>query len=422
MLAYIPFIYFTIWLIIHLINPKMRFGAGAMSLLWIDISAFFSILIDVRNLYGQYGCNEYSVSIFGVLLYCLLWTIILVPLMKLDSINITISPNINTPKVFKAFCVFLILCMFIHIVFADYLSTFQERLMADSADNYAESLETDRYRGGANQFLLWVPNIVASFTPLYLLSWVISVTICKQSKLIRLCLLGASMLAMLVGFASGGRAQLIWWCITFLIYFYLFKPLMSLTQRRYINIVFLFFAGIAFVGMSIITLSRFEDGGNQALDSIIGYAGQQVNNFCALLPYVDLAHLYPDRLFPLYQYVVKNQPYDTLEFYSYISSLYPIEMNVFFTIFGGLLVDTGILGLLVFIVVYLLTTRYLRRSINNEITIQHLFILSLLFCIPIRGLFGWPFTTYKNSLYIFFSIGLYIFFNHTFIFRRNKSL
>ena len=58
MLTYIPFIYFTLWLIIHLINSKMRFGAGAMSLLWIDISAFFFILLDSKNLYGRFDLHH----------------------------------------------------------------------------------------------------------------------------------------------------------------------------------------------------------------------------------------------------------------------------------------------------------------------------------------------------------------------------
>lgn len=422
MLAYIPFTYFTLWLIIHFARPNMRFGAGAMCLLWVDISAFFAILIDARNLYDQFGCNEYSITAYGVLLYCLLWTIILAPLMKLDGTDITISPHINKPILFKVFCLFLILCMFIHIVFADYLSFFQERLMADSADNYAESVELERYRGGANQFILWIPNIIASFTPLYLLCWIISITICKQSKLIRICLLGASMLAMFVGFAYGGRAQLLWWCITFLIYFFLFKPQMSPTQRKYINAVFLSFAGIAFIGIMIITLSRFDDGSSQALDSIIGYAGQQVNNFCALLPYVDFAHLYPDRVFPLYQYVVKGEPYDMIKLYSFLSNLYPIRINVFFTLFGGLLIDTGIVGLIVFLLLYVFISQKLIHTQQNTINISQLFIWSLLFCIPVRGLFGWPFTTYNNSLYIFFSIGLFILFNYTFKFGRNKSL
>lgn len=422
MLTYIPFIYFTLWLIIHLINSKMRFGAGAMSLLWIDISAFFFILLDSKNLYGQFGCNEYAISSLGVFLYCLLWTIVLIPIMKLDSKDYIITSHIDKPELFKYLCWFLVLCMIIHITFKDYHSLLLEKLKSDSVDNYTDSLNAEVYHGGANRFLLWVPNVVSTFYPLYLLCWFISITICKQSKLISLLLLGSSMFAMLVGFAGGGRALLLWWIVTFLIYFHLFKNKFSINQKRTIRIIFLFFASIAFIGMMIITLSRFDDGGTQAINSFIGYAGQPVNNFCALLPYVDFAHLYPDRLFPLYQYIVNGEPYDIKQLYSFLSNFYPIQMNVFFTLFGGLLIDTGIVGLVVFILVYVFVSKKLIHSQQNSINIAQLFIWSILFCIPIRGLFGWPFTTYNNSLYIFFSIGLFILFNYTFKLGRNKSL
>lgn len=422
MLTYIPFIYFTIWLIIHLINPKMRFGAGAMSLVWIDISAFFSILLDSKNLYGQFGCNDYAISIEGVLLYCVLWTIVLTPIMKLDSKDYIITSHINKPKLFKYLCLFIISCMIIHVIFADYHSFLQEKLASDSADNYADSLNVETHRGGSQQFLLWIPNIVSSFSPLYLLCWFISITICKQSKLISILLLGSSMIAMLIGFAVGGRALLLWWCVTFLMGFYFFKQQLSTIQKKLVGIIFLSFAAIALIGMMIITLSRFDDGGSQALDSIIGYAGQQVNNFCALIPYVDFAHLYPDRIFPLYQYVVKGEPYDMIQFYSFLSNLYPIRINVFFTLFGGLLIDTGIAGLIVFLIVYVFVSKKLIHSQQISINIAQLFIWNILFCIPVRGLFGWPFTTYNNSLYIFFSIGLFVLFNYTFKVGKNKSL
>ena len=91
MLAYIPFIYFTLLLIIHLANSNKRFGAGAMSLVWIDISALFSIILDARNLYGEWGCNDYALSFSGIALYCLLWTVVLFPLTQLDKKELTIS-------------------------------------------------------------------------------------------------------------------------------------------------------------------------------------------------------------------------------------------------------------------------------------------------------------------------------------------
>lgn len=412
MLAYIPFIYFTLWLIRHIANPHMRFGAGAMSLLWIDTSAFFSILVDIRNIYGQFGCNEFALSWMGVLLYCALWTIILLPLTKLDQVDIEIQPLESKQTLFKFICIFLIICMFIHMAIAGSISNIREQIIMDLSDAYSEKLSRDSYSGGAGAMWQWIPNIVALFTPLYLLCWFISITICKQSKLISSLLLLSSTLGMIVGFVNGGRASLFWWIITFLVYLFLFKPSLSPVQRKRIGLTFISFAGCAFLGIVLITLARFEDGSMQALDSFIGYAGQQVNNFCAFLPHADFFHLYPDRLFPLYQYVVKNQSYDMLEFYSYLSSIYPIKMNVFFTVFGGLLVDTGVLGLLVFLVLYILATRYLRYSINNKITIPYLFILSLILCIPIRGLFGWPFTNYHNTLYIIFNICLLLCFKY----------
>ena len=422
MLAYIPFIYFTCWLIRHLSNPNMRFGAGGMALLWIDISALFSILIDIRDVYGQFGCNEYSLSWVGVLLYCALWTIILIPLLKLDQVGIEIQPVEGKQTLFKFICIFLIICMFIHMAVAGSISSIKEQLVMDLSDAYSEKLSKDTYSGGAGAIWQWIPNIVSLFTPLYLLCWFISITICKQSKLINSLLLLSSALGMIVGFVGGGRAALLWWILTFLVYLFLFKRNLSPVQLKRIRLTFIVFAGCAFLGIVLITVARFEDGISYALDSFIGYAGQQVNNFCAFLPHADFFHLYPDRIFPLYQYVVKHQSYDMIEFYSYLSSLYPIKMNVFFTVFGGLLVDTGFLGLFTFLILYLLATRYLHYSIHNELTIPYLFVLSLIFCIPIRGLFGWPFTNYHNTLYIFFSIGLLLCFKYNIKYGRKTII
>lgn len=411
MLAYIPFIYFTLSLIIHLANPKKRFGAGAMSLLWIDISAFFSILLDSKNLYGQFGCNEYAISFTGVLLYCLLWTIILVPILKLDHKDITLEKQLRKPGLFKFVCIFIIICMSIRLLTTDYLAILKEILQSDSSDIYASKLEKDVYSGGANLFWLWIPNIVSSFTVLYLLCWWISITICQQSKLISTCLLLFSSFAMLLEFATGGRAQLIWWIAMFLILYFLFKSALSHKQNKYILVVFSCFFTIVFTGFIIITLSRFDDGASNAIDSLIGYSGQQLNNFCAILPYVDIAHLYPDRVFPLCQYIINKQPYDMLEYYSFLHDVYPIRMNVFFTLFGSLLIDTGILGLLIFLLLYYVLTAKLNSS-NDVINSSSLFMWGLLFCIPVRGLFGWPYTNFSNTLYIWFSIALFILFHY----------
>lgn len=419
MLAYIPFIYFTILLICHLTNKNMRFGAGAVSLVWIDISAFFSIWLEKYNLYGQFGCNENAISFAGVLLYCILWTIVLFPLLKLDQKDINIVSTINKPNFFKYLCIFIILCMIIHLLTMDF-SELISQLSIDSSDLYLEKQSRTVYTGGARNFLLWIPNTVASFTVLYNLCWFISLSVCKQSKIVNILLLLSSSISMLVGFASGGRAALLWWTLTFLVFYFFFKPNLSSKQVHAINLTFSIFAGIGLFGFIIITLSRFDDGANNALLSFIGYAGQQLNNFCALLPHIDLSHLYPDRLFPLSQYILTNEPLKLSEYYAFLSSIYPIQVNVFFTLFGELLMDTGIIGLLLFICLY--TTIAISISRNRSIESYQLFVLAILFCIPVRGLFAWPFSNYFESLYLLFSVGLFIIFKYNLKFGQKHLL
>jgi oligosaccharide repeat unit polymerase len=294
------------------------------------------------------------------------------------------------------------------------------QLSMDSSDLYLEKQSRTVYTGGARNFLLWIPNTVASFTVLYNLCWFISLSVCKQSKIVNILLLLSSSISMLVGFASGGRAALLWWTLTFLVFYFFFKPNLSSKQVHAINIAFSIFAGIGLFGFIIITLSRFDDGANNALLSFIGYAGQQLNNFCALLPHIDLSHLYPDRLFPLSQYILTNEPLKLSEYYAFLSSIYPIQVNVFFTLFGELLMDTGIIGLLLFICLY--TTIAISISRNRSIESYQLFVLAILFCIPVRGLFAWPFSNYFESLYLLFSVGLFIIFKYNLKFGQKHLL
>ena len=419
MLTFIPFIYFTGWLILHLSSPKMRFGAGAMALLWIDISSFFAICIDMCDLYGQFGCNKDYISLFGVILYCILWTIILYPLMNLDKKDIILPSNDTKPVLFKYICIFMIICMLIHLAITD-ISDLTHRLSRDVAELYSEKQERDVSTGGQKQYWSWIPNIVASFSVLYNLCWFISITINKQRKIISFPLLLSSAFSMLVGFASGGRAALLWWTITFLTLYFFFKPKLSSRQLHIIRLCLMLFGGIGAIGFAFITMARFDDGANNALLSFIGYAGQPINNFCAFLQHADFAHLYPDRIFPLYQYIVKHQALKLTDYYTFLSNIYPLQMHVFSTLFGELIIDTGVAGLIIFLILYTKITHSI--SLKNSFPLQDLFLIGILFCIPVRGLFAWPLSSYFESLYILFSIFLYIIFKYSFRYGEKKLL
>lgn len=411
MLAYIPFIYFTLWLILHLINPKMRFGAGAMSLIWIDISALFSIILDARNLYGEWGCNDYALSFSGIALYCLLWTVVLFPLTQLDKKELTIS--ITKEKLFSFLCVFLIICTAIYIIATGAFTNIMEKLSMARHEAYSDSMDMSKIYKGKGQFLLWIPLVISNSWPLLLLCWFVSFCVCVQSWWIRMGLLISSLFMMISAYAGGGRAQLVWWIITFFIYFFLFLPNMN-KQQKIIGFGMSTIAGIGIiVGILSITLSRFDSSAqNYALNSIIGYAGQSLNNFCAVLPYTDLSHIYLDRTFPLTNLLINHQIYNLHNYYDFLSSYYPLQVNVFFTVFGCLLMDIGWLGLIIYLTVYILVFKYIFLNTDSHIDMSRLCILTIMFCFPVRGIFGFPFSGHMNTLYILLSIGLYLLFKY----------
>lgn len=410
MLAYLPFIYFTLWLILHLINPKMRFGAGAMSLIWIDISAFFSILLDARNLYGEWGCNDYALSLSGVCIFCALWTIVLYPITKLD--NKEWKVQVTKQRLFSIMCIVLIICTGIYIM-AIGATNIVERLSMARHEAYAESTDSSTIYQSKGQFLLWIPLVVSRSWPLLLLCWFLSFCVAPRRNWIRIGLLISSVFMMISAYANGGRAQLVWWIITFFIYFFLFLPNMS-KQQKITGIVLSIIAGIGIIlGILSITLSRFDSSAQDyALNSIIGYAGQSLNNFCAVIPYTDLFHIYLDRTFPLTNLLINHQIYNLHDYYDFLSSYYPIQVNVFFTIFGCLLMDIGWLGLIIYLTVYILVFKYVFLNTDSHIDMSKLCILAIMICFPVRGIFGFPFSGHLNSLYIILSIGLYLLFKY----------
>lgn len=413
-MAYIPFIYFTTWLILHLRKPNMRFGAGAMSLLWIDICSVFQILLDIRDLYGDFGCNDYAISAVGVLLYCILWTIILYPLTRLDDKGLQL--HINKTQLFRYLCIFFVLCGVFYVIVSGSYTKIIDNLQGSRIDAYERSMDNSTIYHSQRQFWLWVPMVITMMWPLLLLCWFMSISLCKQSAWIRFGLLFISMYMALMAFAGGGRAQILWWGLTFLIYYCLFRPQIEPSKRKIIIGLFSGLAAIGLLGFMAITLSRFDSSvSDYALDSFIGYAGQPLNNFCAFLPYVDVVHLYPDRLFPLTNFLLTHQPYNLHDYYDFLGGVYPIQVHVFFTYAGDILTDAGVIGLVLFLLLYIFVTKKMLYFSNSKIEFSQLIIVIILFYFPVRGIFSWPFLgQLTETLGILMSIGLYVLFKYNF--------
>ena len=399
----------------------MRFGAGAMSLLCVDVSAFFSIILDARNLYGEFGCNPFALTIGGVLLYCTLWTIVLYPIMRLDKKDIRME--VVKPELLNLLCIVVIICALFYVIATGAIGLIQEKLTTSRAEAYSASMDNSKIYQSQRRFWLWIPMIFANASPLCLLLWFISITIFPQPFWIRAGLLVSSLFLALQAFAGGGRAQLIWFIEIFAIYYCYFSPKMP--QKRKINVLTAgtIIAVALFIGLLAITISRFDSNASEyAINSFIGYAGQNLNNFCACLPYVDMGHIYGERMLPLTTFLRTGQPYDMSEYYSFLSQHYPLQVNVFFTMFGGALIDMGVIGLCIYLCLYLIITNHMASPRNQVLSSPQILMFALVVCVPIRGLYGYPFTTINGTLYLFLVFFSYILFRFTFKFGKRKII
>lgn len=75
-MVYIAFLYFLL-LLIYYFSKSRRWSmdVAAVSVILLVLSA--AIGIDILDLYGEYGCNDNHISLVGVILFCLEWTIVL---------------------------------------------------------------------------------------------------------------------------------------------------------------------------------------------------------------------------------------------------------------------------------------------------------------------------------------------------------
>lgn len=420
-MAYIPFIYFTLLLLWHINRRDMRFGAGAMSLLCVDVSAFFSIILDARNLYGEFGCNPFALTIGGVLLYCLLWSLVLFPILKLDKKDIQME--ITKPELLRILCIIAIVCVAIYIIGTGAINLIQEKLLVSRAEAYENSMDNTQIYQGKRRFWLWIPMVFANASPMCLLLWFISISIFPQPLWIRLGLLLSSLFLSIQAFAGGGRAHLIWFLETFAVCFCYFSNVMPRKRKVYVLTAGIAFSVVLLIGLLATTLSRFDStAADYAFNSIIGYAGQNVNNFCVCLPYIDIGHVYGERVLPLLTFLRTGQPYDMSEYYSFLAQFYPFQINVFFTMFGGLLMDMGVIGLCIYLCFYLVITNYMASPRNQVLSTPQILMFALVVCVPIRGLYGYPFTTTNGTLYLFLIFFSYILFRYTFKFGKRKII
>ena len=414
----VPFIYFTL-LSIYLIRKNGGIDLSAFIIMVYAFSAGCSILLDAFNVYEIDGVFEkIPISPIATLVYCALITLAIWPFSKLKSLDIK-QIDLQKEWIVDALSWVLIITFFItaYNTFT-HLDTLMQSNLKDVRDDMYSNMEGTKITG--IEWLLAIPETLFSqFSPIALLLYFVNIAKERKSRLFNWLLLLASLTPVIKAVLIAGRTQPIYWFLSFCALYILCRPMMAKEQRRKALMPFIAVGGAVGLFIAAVTVARFytssitNDSGT--LDSLLAYSGQSFVNFNYFFCNYTAHGIHFDRILPLTNYFILHPGWNLEDYRDLIWSYSGLNIGVFFTFLGDLLIDLGHFGMAVYVLLFSLISSWVCRTANHEgtITISRLFVALILFLMPLQGIFYYSY--YKTNIGYFILGTLFICFmlSHT---------
>lgn len=396
-MVFIPLIYF-IGLFAYFLNKHKSWNMDLAAASLLIVISFFAIMIDINDIYGDYGINEYSLTLPTVVLFCIQWTFVI---FLINTVcRLPLQKHIQIKE--KLLYLFLILITVSSaIMIATKTSDIKEALIMDMADVRGEHYK-DLAQGSSDgtNYLMLIPQILvcAPIPTAALFFWFYMKSFMDSSRFLQIGILLASIVQAVLAIIMAGRAAMIYWAFDFYMLYSYFYQYLAAATKRIINLTALVLGGLASFLFISITIARFDGGTRDPFESLYGYAGQHVNNFCTMFVHASDSPFSIDRIFPLTSKLTGHQ-FDLMEHYETIVSNIQdnILVNVFDTFGGEIYLDLGWIGYILFFLFIFVFTKIIQNRLT-EMKFHHVFILIIITAFFTRGLFAWPFVNHYTTI------------------------
>ena len=408
------FTYFLL-LLLYVWKRNKCFSIGCYIILLYTFSAFFSILIDAFDLYGQGGVypKVANNSFIATFLYCFLLTICIYPFCKIKNNQIEYI-TLRNHLLFKIICyffffIFLLSLFFlgkntINILTGD-IGTFRIKHYMGTLDSYQTNLD------GISFVLSFILNIFSYLSPLALIFFFYSITFLNNSRRFNMMIFLSSFSQLIIAVQTADRANFIYYISMLGFCYFLFSHFFSKKQRKFVH-RFIFIFGITFIiYIVLITTARFSARSGGTWGSVIQYAGQSYPNFCYLYENFEAPNISTLRLFPMTNHFIFDADYG-MERRNYLLKETGITTSVFSTFLGTIMVDLGKKGMIIYAIIFSVFMNFLvkRQKRRSEIDFSWLILLFIFVSIPIFGIFYYRYYNYNASFFVVCSIFLYALF------------
>lgn len=167
-----------------------------------------------------------------------------------------------------------------------------------------------------------------------------------------------------------------------------FMPYMNKQKKIQISKYLIVVIGVILLYFLIATIARFADSDANTQGTLLLYAGQPYLNFCYSYETYSFQTPTFDRIFPLTNSILSGN-FDLESYRDSIMSKSGLNIGVFYTLLGDLLIDIGVIGIFVYSFIYCTISKLFIKK--KCFFISDLLILTLLFLIPLQGVFYYSF-------------------------------
>lgn len=406
----VPFIYFILLMLAFWYKGK-RFGVASYVALIYAISAFYSFLIDLFGVYGEYGVTtKIPIHFLPTLTYCLLITISIVPFYYVEKVGVIDIP-LSRPKFFTWLGYFFMFIFFLTIFL--FLDDIRSILNGDLSEVRAMIYDEDSVEKatGWRYVLELFPTIFSRFSPMVLLMFFYSVLKLNHSKLYNYLLFIASFTPVVAAILVAGRTQIIYWIFIFGALYVFFRPFFDKSKKRTVLLPVFVAVGILGLYFIAVTASRWGDSSDS---SMTAYMGQSFLNFSYFFEHYTCHEISFQRLFPFTYHFLLGQKFDLTEYRETIYAYSGEHIGIFYTFLGDWMVDLGRGGMILLVCIYaFLVIFILKRKHKYVMPFYQLMLWVLLLQVPLFGVFYYSFWRIDMSYYILGTLLLYPIFKYT---------
>lgn len=390
---YIPFLWFFI---LSCYSYKNR---------GLDTYTFVSVLYAISSLCSIFFYfskdmepQKTNISIVPSLVYCLLLTLIMLPLKYFSPVKIKKIVIRNT-KLFDAMTVFFF-CGTIYTLIANW-----EDILFRLAYGDWEDLRTIVMNGdlivakkyGLSKYLGLLFSYPGSISYImFPIFFIYAIFLKKPWWMSTMAFLGTTNL-IFTGIMQVDRSSTFRWLLVLLFNYIFFRQFITRRIKKKLYPIMALMISFALLYLGIVTLGRF--GQDNYSNSILSYSGKPYINFCYLWDNFDNREGVSTKfLLPATHFYIIRDYEGNVARQKELTEKTGIECGMFYSVLGSFILDANRVGPFLFTFLYLLLFSFFNKG--SSISDKTYFSIYLLSIIPLFGFIAYNYTSPTSTLSI----------------------